>query len=81
MIRYNISSMRTRFPIVAALALALAPSCGWAAALFDQGPVELRAFRNPAMAAQAAHPVATENLFGFVLGSDIDAPGTLGVDV
>lgn len=49
------------------------------AATFDQGEVVTRPYRNPAMAAAAAHPVETENLFGFTLGSDIDEPGTRGI--
>lgn len=49
------------------------------AATFEQGPVTIRPYRNPALAAAAAHPVETESLFGFTLGSDIDAEGTMGV--
>ncbi len=33
------------------------------------------------MAAANAHPVESENLFGFTLGSDIDEPGTIGLAV
>ncbi len=61
---------------VAALSATAVPA---RADLFEQGPVTRRDYRNQAMAAANAHPVETENLFGFTLGSDIDAPGTMGV--
>ena len=58
-------------------AIALIPTT-LAAQTFDQGPVTTRPYRNPTLAAANAHPVETENLFGFTLGSDIDEPGTIG---
>lgn len=65
----------SRIGLLAAMALAPATL---AAQTFDQGPVTTRAHRNQALAAANAHPVETENLFGFTLGSDIDEAGTLG---
>jgi len=77
MSRYRASRYRAG-PATAAILgmLAAGPA---AAAVFEQGPVEPRAWRNETMAAAAAHPVETENLFGFTLGSDIDPAGTWGV--
>lgn len=49
------------------------------AAVFEQGVVETRPWRNEVMGAANAHPVESENLFGFTLGSDIDPAGTWGV--
>lgn len=51
------------------------------AATFDQGEVVTRSFRNPALEQAQSHPVETENLFGFTLGSDIDEEGTTGVAI
>jgi len=68
---------RTRAAFAAAaLCVAIPATAG--ATVFDQGPVTTRPYRNTAMAAANAHPVETENLFGFTLGSDIDEPGTKG---
>src|SRR4051794_31596698 len=61
----------SRIGLLAAISLLPMPLT---AATFDQGEVTTRAF--PSMASTNAHPVETENLFGFTLGSDIDEPGT-----
>jgi hypothetical protein len=66
-----------RLALAAAATLPLAAQ----AATFDQGPITIRPYRNPALAAAGAHAVETESLFGFTLGSDIDAEGTMGVAV
>jgi len=58
--------------------LALLPGAALAQ-IFDQGPVTTRPFRGPASEAAHAHPLETENLFGFTLGSDIDEIGTIGL--
>lgn len=49
------------------------------AATFEQGPVTIRPPRNQTHVITHDHPVESESLFGFTLGSDIDAEGTLGV--
>ena len=46
---------------------------------FDQGRVETRAPRNPTVATAHDHPLESESLFGFTLGSDIDHEGAVGV--
>ena len=70
----------SRIGLLAAMALAPATLAAQTPnqQTFDQGPITIRAYRNPALAAAHAHPVETENLFGFTLGSDIDAAGTIG---
>jgi hypothetical protein len=62
----------------AAVAVALLPAPLFAAT-FDQGAVTTRPYRNQELAAAQAHPVETENLFGFTLGSDVDEAGTFGI--
>ena len=66
--------MRARAAL--ALLLATAAAAPATAQVFDQGRVETRAFRSPDMAAQAGHGIASENLFGLTLGSDIDGAGS-----
>jgi len=66
-------------PLLLSIAFLLAPIAA-AAAIFDQGPIEPRAFRNPTLAAQAlATGIETESLFGFTLGSDVDSAGSRGL--
>jgi hypothetical protein len=68
-----------RFPASLFLAAALLASPS-AAQIFEQGPVEIREFRNPNLAPPlAAHGIETENMFGFTLGSDTDEAGSFGV--
>ncbi len=50
------------------------------AAIFDQGPLEPRDFRNQTLARAALSAgVETESLFGFILGSDVDPAGSRGL--
>jgi opacity protein-like surface antigen len=50
------------------------------AAIFDQGPMEPRDFRNPTLARAALSAgVETESLFGFILGADVDPAGSRGL--
>ncbi|MCX7382126.1 MAG: hypothetical protein NT133_12050 [Alphaproteobacteria bacterium] len=68
-----------RNPLIPVLVVALLPVAAWGS-VFDQGVVETREFRNPVLARAAlAEGVETESLFGFVLGSDVDAAGSRGV--
>lgn len=61
-------------------ALLLAAPLPAGAAVFDQGPVQPRDFRNPTLAAAArASGIETESLFGFTLGSDVDPAGSRGL--
>ncbi len=63
------------------LAVALCvPGVGYAQT-FDQGRVETRAPRNPTLATAHDHPLESESLFGFTLGSDIDHEGAIGIAV
>ena len=65
-------------PFLAFLAVPFAAQ----AAVFDQGPVEPRDFRNPVLARIAlSEGVETESLFGFTLGSDVDGAGSRGVAI
>ena len=67
-----------RLPLTAACA-ALLPFAA-VAAVFDQGPIETREFRNPVLARAAlAQGIETESLFGFTLGSDVDGAGSRGL--
>jgi len=65
---------RPRFAVLLLLPLAFAPPA--AGQVFDQGKVQTREFRSPAMAAQAAHGLESENIFGLTLGSDVDPAGS-----
>jgi hypothetical protein len=51
------------------------------AAVFEQGPVQTRDYRNPVLAREAAHPTETESLFGFTLGSDTDEAGSKSIAI
>ena len=70
----------SRIGLLAAMALAPVTLAAQTAnqQTFDRGPITTRACRTPAVTAANAHPVETENLLGFTLGSDIDAAGTIG---
>lgn len=68
--------------LAAALPLLAAPPA--LAQIFQQGPMETRAYRNPSLAPPAdthghQHGIETENMFGFTLGSDTDEAGSFGV--
>lgn len=68
--------MIARLVFVAALAIAVPlPAL---AQTFDQGKVEVRLPRNPAMVAHD-HGIESENLFGLTLGSDIDPAGSKAI--
>lgn len=72
--------MWTTTRLTAAAWLACIPLTGYAQT-FDQGKVETRAARNPSVATAHDHPLESESLFGFTLGSDIDHEGAVGVAV
>lgn len=65
--------------IMSALAAPTLAPGGAVAQTFDQGKVEYRDARNPSVATAHDHPLETEALFGFTLGSDIDHERAKGI--
>lgn len=72
--------MRSAAPALLCLPILLLAAAAQAA-IFDQGPVQTRDFRNPVLAREAAHGAETESLFGFTPGSDTDSAGSRAVAI